>query len=143
MLGLNERQSAQGKSGVIALKEADVSELNFDRLRKEYCGLKVDQFRQMKDRNARTARLRRPMADLFVDKQVLADVGSGARPTIPPQRHEAPVACPDWIYNNPNQVKRLWARLKKWRAIASCCEKTAASFMGILRLAAALDWLKR
>ncbi len=23
----------------------------------------------------------------------------GARPAIPPQRHEAPVACPDWIYN--------------------------------------------
>ncbi len=24
----------------------------------------------------------------------------GARPAIPPQRHEAPVACPNWIYNN-------------------------------------------
>gem|GEM_PF-2337800 len=33
----------------------------------------------------------------------------GARPAIPPQRHEAPVACPDWIYNNHNQVERLWA----------------------------------
>ncbi len=37
----------------------------------------------------------------------------GARPAIPPQRHEAPVACPEWIYNNRNVVERLWARLKE------------------------------
>jgi transposase len=37
----------------------------------------------------------------------------GAKPAIPPQRHEAPVACPDWIYNNRNLVERLWARLKE------------------------------
>jgi hypothetical protein len=29
------------------------------------------------------------------------------RPAIPPQRHEAPVACPAWIYNNRNRVERL------------------------------------
>jgi hypothetical protein len=62
---------------------------------------------------------------------------------IPPLRHEAPVSCPDWIYNNRNQVERLWARLKEWRAIASRYEKTAVSFMGVLYLAAAFDWLKR
>jgi transposase len=39
----------------------------------------------------------------------------GARPAIPPQRHEAPVACPNWIYHNRNRVERLWARLKEWR----------------------------
>ena len=47
------------------------------------------------------------------------------------------------IYNNRNQVERLWARLKECRAIAIRYEKTAASFIGILSLAAALDWLKR
>ena len=66
----------------------------------------------------------------------------GARPAIPPQRHEAPVACPDWIDNNRNVVERLWARLKEWRAVATRYEKTASSFMGILCLAAALDRLK-
>jgi transposase len=66
----------------------------------------------------------------------------GARPAIPPQRQEAPVACPDWIYNNRNVVERLWARLKEWRAIATRYEKTASSFTGILCLAAALDWIK-
>ena len=67
----------------------------------------------------------------------------GARPAIPPLRHEAPVACPDWIYNNRNRVERLWARLKEWRAAATRYEKTAASFLGVLCLAAALDWLRR
>ena len=67
----------------------------------------------------------------------------GARPAIPPQRHEAPVACPGWIYNNCNRVERLWARLKEWRAVATRYEKTAVSFLGVLCLAAALDWIKR
>jgi transposase len=31
----------------------------------------------------------------------------GARPAIPPQRHEAPVACPEWIYTNRNQVEMV------------------------------------
>ncbi len=83
----------------------------------------------------------------------------GARPAIPPKQNEAPVACPDWIYNNRNQVERLWAellkvpaasvvgiategRLKEWRAVATRYEKTANSFMGVLCLAAAIDWIK-
>jgi transposase len=71
----------------------------------------------------------------------------GAKPAIPPQRQEAPVTCPDWIYNNRNVVERLWARLKAWRAVATRYEKTASSlmgssFMGMLCLAAALDWPK-
>ena len=56
----------------------------------------------------------------------------GARPAIPPKKNEAPVACPDWVYNNRNHVERLWARLKEWRAIATRYEKTASSFMGSL-----------
>ena len=66
----------------------------------------------------------------------------GARPAIPPQKHEAPVACPAWIYHNRNCVERLWARLKEWRAVATRYEKTARSFLGVLCLAATLDWLK-
>jgi transposase len=67
----------------------------------------------------------------------------GARPAIPPQRHEAPIACPSWIYSNRNRVERLWARLKEWRAVATRYEKTARSFMGVHCLAAALDWIRR
>ncbi len=67
----------------------------------------------------------------------------GARPAIPAKKNEAPVACPEWIYNNRNVVERFWAKMKEWRAIATRYEKTAKSFMGVLCLKAALDWIKR
>ena len=66
----------------------------------------------------------------------------GARPAIPAKRNEAPVACPAWIYVNRNRVERLWARLKEWRAVATRYEKTACSFMGVLCMAATMDWIK-
>jgi transposase len=46
-------------------------------------------------------------------------------------------------YANRRLVENLWARLKEWRAVATRYEKTAISFLGVLHLAAALDWLKR
>jgi transposase len=67
----------------------------------------------------------------------------GATPAIPAKRNEARVACADWVYNNRNMVERLWARLKEWRAVATRYEKTATSFLGVLCLAAALDWIRR
>ena len=66
----------------------------------------------------------------------------GARPAIPAKRNEAPVRCPDFIYVHRNRIERLWGRLKEWRAVATRYEKTARSFMGVLCLAAARDWLK-
>jgi transposase len=66
----------------------------------------------------------------------------GARPAIPPKANEAPVACPPWIYHNRERVERLWGRLKEWRAVATRYEKTARSFLGVLCLAATLDWIK-
>ncbi len=67
----------------------------------------------------------------------------GAKPAIPARSNEASVACPDWIYVHRNQVERLWARLKEWRAVATCYEKTAQSYMGVLTLAATMDWIRR
>ena len=67
---------------------------------------------------------------------------SGARPAIPTRHNEAAVACPDYVYTNRNLVERLWARLKEWRAVATRYEKTATSFLGVLCLAASLDWIK-
>ena len=67
----------------------------------------------------------------------------GARPAIPPRRPDAPVACPEWIDANRHLIENLWARLKEWRAVATRYEKTARSFLGILCLAAAADWLKQ
>ena len=66
----------------------------------------------------------------------------GARPAIPTKANEALVACPPWIYNNRERVERLWGRLKEWRAVATRYEKTACCFMGVLCMAAAIDWIK-
>ncbi len=96
-----------------------------------------------------------PLLDCLpsVPKWVVADRGypshafreriwaMGARPAIPSKRNETPVTCPDWIYINRNVVERLWARLKEWRPIATRYKKTASSFMGVLCLAAAIEWI--
>jgi putative transposase len=72
-----EVQTAQGKSIAVACKEANVSEQSYYRWRKEYGGLRVDQAKKMKDLERENARLRRLVADLSLEKQVLADVASG------------------------------------------------------------------
>jgi transposase-like protein len=70
-------QTAQGKSLALACKEAEISEQSYYRWRKEYGGLQVDQARKMKDLERENARLRRLVADLSLEKQVLADVALG------------------------------------------------------------------
>ena len=67
---------------------------------------------------------------------------SGAKPAIPTRMNEAAVACPAWICHDRKLVERLWGRLKEWRAVATRYEKTAVSFLGVLCLAATMDWLK-
>ena len=70
-------QTAQGKFLALACKEAEISEQSYYRWRKEYGGIQVDQARKMKDLERENARLRRLVADLSLEKQVLADVASG------------------------------------------------------------------
>ena len=72
-----EVQTAQGKSLAIACREAEISEQSYHRWRKEYGGLQIDQARRMKDLERENARLRRLVADLSLEKQVLADVAAG------------------------------------------------------------------
>ena len=74
-------------------------------------------------------------------RQHIRDIG--ATPAIPCRRSEEQVRCPGWIYVNRHRVEQLWARLTEWRAVATRYEKTARSFLGVLCLAAACDWLKR
>jgi hypothetical protein len=72
-----EVQTAQGRSLAIACREAEISEQSYYRWRKEYGGLQIDQARRMKDLERENARLRRLVADLSLEKQVLADVAAG------------------------------------------------------------------
>ncbi|GAB3588633.1 hypothetical protein APE01nite_20400 [Acetobacter peroxydans] len=36
----------------------------------------------------------------------------------------------------------LWARLKEWRAVATRYEKTATSFLAVIRITTAAVWVK-
>ena len=72
-----EVQLAQGKSIALACKDAAISEQSYFRWRKEYGGLQVEQARRLKDLERENARLRRLVADLSLEKQILKDVASG------------------------------------------------------------------
>ena len=74
-------------------------------------------------------------------REAIWDMGS--RPAIPAKSNEAPVTCPAWIYNNRHRIENAWAHLKEWRAVSTRYEKTATSFLGVLCLAAAVQWIKR
>jgi transposase len=69
-------------------------------------------------------------------------VGHGRTARYSDQAPRGRRALPGWIYRHRNEVERLWGRLKEWRAVATRYEKLAASFIGVLCLAASMEWLK-
>jgi transposase-like protein len=72
-----EVQLAQGKSIALACKDAAISEQSYFRWRKEYGGLQIEQARRLKDLERENARLRRLVADLSLEKQILKDISQG------------------------------------------------------------------
>jgi transposase len=67
---------------------------------------------------------------------------AGAEPVVPGHpTHRRTPAYDRPAYRRRHRVENLWARLKEWRAIATRYDKTKASFLGAVHLAAALDWL--
>lgn len=67
----------QGKSAQIACREAGISEQSYYRWRREYGGLQLEQAKRMKDLEKENIRLKRLVADLSLEKQVLKDIASG------------------------------------------------------------------
>ena len=68
---------SQGKSAAVACRDAGISLQSFYRWRKEYGGLAIDQAKRMKDLERENVRLKRLVADLSLEKQILKDVASG------------------------------------------------------------------
>jgi transposase-like protein len=68
---------SQGKAAPVACREAGISQQSYYRWRKEYGGLELDQARRLKDLERENVRLKRLVADLSLEKQVLKDVASG------------------------------------------------------------------
>ena len=67
----------QGKSTQVACREAGVSDQSYYRWRREYGGLQIEQAKRMKELEKENARLKRLVAELSLEKQVLKDIASG------------------------------------------------------------------
>lgn len=68
---------SQGATAGAACKQAGVSEANYYRWRKEYGGLKIEQAKRLKELERENAKLKRVVADLSLEKQVLKDIAEG------------------------------------------------------------------
>ena len=60
-----------------AVRSIGVTDQTYYRWRKEYGGLKMDQAKRLKELERENARLRKAVADLTLDKQILAEVSRG------------------------------------------------------------------
>ena len=77
MLRQAEVELAQGKRIGEVCRSLGISEQSYYRWRKEYGGLELDQAKRMKELQRENVRLKRLVADLALEKQVLKDVASG------------------------------------------------------------------
>jgi len=68
---------ANGKPTPQACKEAEITIQTYYRWRKEYGGLKLNQAKRMKELERENTKLKRLVAELSLEKQILRDVASG------------------------------------------------------------------
>lgn len=69
--------TACDKTTPAACKEAGFTEQTYYRWRKEYGGLKVDQAKRLKELEQENSKLKRLVAELSLDKQILQDIARG------------------------------------------------------------------
>ena len=72
-----EVELAKGRSTGEVCRQLGISEQTYYRWRKEYGGLKVDQAKRLKKLEKENVRLKRVVADLTLDNQILKDVSEG------------------------------------------------------------------
>lgn len=85
------------------------------------------------------------IADRAYDADRLHDVvlDQGGEPVIPPRRHRKYQHSYDKLaYKNRGGIEAFFAKLKQWRRIATRYDKIAANFLGFVKLAAIILWLK-
>ena len=68
---------ASGKRVGQAVREIGVADHTYYRWRREYGGLNLDQARRLKKLEQENARLKRTVADLALDKQILKEAAEG------------------------------------------------------------------
>ena len=72
-----EVEIANGKTTPQVCKEAEITQQTYYRWRKEYGGLKLDQAKRLKELEKENAKLKRLVAELSLEKQILKDVAEG------------------------------------------------------------------
>ena len=72
-----EEEIANGKTTPQACRDAQITVQRYYRWRKEYGGLKVGQAKRLKELEKENSRLKRLVAELSLEKQVLRDVAQG------------------------------------------------------------------
>ena len=68
---------SQGQTVAQVSRGMGVSEQTFYRWRNEYGGLKIDQVKRLKQLETENTRLKRAVADLTLDNQILREVAEG------------------------------------------------------------------
>jgi putative transposase len=72
-----EVEIANGKTTPQACKEAEITIQTYYRWRKEYGGLKLAQAKRLRELEKENAKLKRLVAELSLEKQILKDVAEG------------------------------------------------------------------
>jgi transposase-like protein len=68
---------AQGSTVAEASRQIGVTEQRFYRWRNEYGGLRIDQVKRLKQLETENTRLKRAVADLTLDNQILKEAAEG------------------------------------------------------------------
>ncbi len=82
---------SQGQTVDAAARSIGVTQTTYHRWRNEFGGLKLDQVKRLKELEAENARLRRAVADLTLDKVILAEAARGN--PAPPAAERASSTC--------------------------------------------------
>ena len=72
-----EVEIANGKTTPQACRDAGITAQTYYRWRKEFGGLKLDQAKRLREREKENNRLKRLVAELSLEKQVLREVAQG------------------------------------------------------------------
>lgn len=90
-----------------------------------------------------------PAQNVLADKAYDANrlfnlvIDQGGDPVVPPKRNRKRQHAYDKaLYKERNRVERFFSRIKQCRRIATRYDKLAETFMGFVKLACIMLWLK-
>lgn len=106
----------QGESITSACRKSAVAEQAYYRWRKEYGGMGTEQLKCLKELEKESARLKRVVADLSLEKAILAEAARG--------NFRVPAGCCYWRFRNTSSCRQDDCRQQgKAGAYARTCQR--------------------